>query len=116
MIYDRSLTVYSLASGSSPLARTLTGGIEHYYAEKEVYASRYYKAMEAGESVDMLLELPRMDTDRITSGQYCVPDDGELYRIVQAQYGYDADGLPITTLSLKREGNKYDIIRDTSST
>ena len=112
MIYDQTLTIYELAEGSSPLSRKLKNGIPYYYAEKEVYASRFFISKQSGESISLMVEIPRCDVDaRITVNQYCIPEDGKVYRIVQAQYGYDLLGLPITTLSLKEEDGKYDILR-----
>ncbi|MEG0778579.1 MAG: hypothetical protein RSG55_07000 [Oscillospiraceae bacterium] len=111
MIYDKILTVYSLAPSPSPLTRKLGGGVQYYYAEKEVYGSRYFVAHQAGETINMMVELPRNEADaRITCNNYIIPEDGNVYRIVQAQYGVDDDGLDITTLSLKWEDGKYDIL------
>lgn len=111
MIYDRVLTIFGQASGSSPLNRQLTSGVEHYYRELEVFASRYFAAYQAGETISALVELPRMEAERIEGNAFCELDDGTLYRVVQAQYGQDANGLPITTLSLKTVEGKYDILR-----
>jgi hypothetical protein len=111
-MYDRVLTVYSLDTESSPLSRSLVGpGGRYFYEEKEVYASRFYAARQAGEDVHMLVEIPLDPGDaRILPEQYCIPADGQVYRIVQAQYGRDQDGLPVTTLSLQRKEGKYAIL------
>ena len=39
-------------------------------------------------------------------------EDDHIYRIDQAQRGYDSDGLPITTLSLAEPEGKYEILQD----
>ncbi len=112
MIYDRVLTVYELGNGSSPLLRKLTAGVEYYYAEKEVYGSRYFQSQQAGVKISMMVEIPRFEgTARIEVENYCIPEDGKVYRIVQAQYGADGAGLPISTLSLEKSENKYEILR-----
>lgn len=112
MIYDRVLTVHDQADAGSPLLRRLKPGVSYYYAEREVYGSSYYRAKQAGEKISMMVELPRAEgEDRITADQYCIPEDGRIYKVVQAQYGTDGDGLPITTLSLERSEGKYEILR-----
>ena len=112
MIYDRTLTVYSLQVGASPLVRKLHKPVKHYYCEREVYASRFAQARQVGDTITMLVSIPRMPYDeRVTADQYCVPDDGRVYRITQAQHGYDSDGRPITTLSLAEPEGKYELLQ-----
>jgi len=112
MIYDKVLTIYKLGSGDSPLNRKLTDGVQYYYAEKEVYGSRYFQSQQVGVKISMMVEFPRFEGEpRITAENYCVPEDGETYKIVQAQYGADPNGLPITTLSLEKSEKKYEILR-----
>lgn len=106
MIYDRLMTVYSLSSDSSPLKRRLINPQQFLYGESEVFASRYFAAQQAGERIDRLVQLWRAD---ISGGMYCIPEDGHVYRIVQAQHGLDRMGLEITTLSLRRMEDSYDI-------
>ena len=48
----------------------------------------------------------------IKAEQYVVLEDDHIYRIDQAQRGYDSDGLPITTLSLAEPEGKYEILQD----
>lgn len=112
MIYDRLLTIYSLKSAASPLVRVLENPVNHYYSEAEVFGSRFFAAQQAGEEIHMMVVLPRDDAEpRITATDYCIPQDDKVYRVVQAQYGTDRDGLPITTLSLHRVEEKYEILR-----
>jgi NADPH-dependent ferric siderophore reductase len=116
MIYDRELTVYQLDEASDPLARRLAGGVSYYYGEREVYASRYYIGMQSGDKISVMAEIP-LDAQitRIKTDQYVVLGDtsatSPVYRIVEAQYGEDEDGLPVTRLSLMEVEGKYDILR-----
>ena len=105
MIYDRILTIYDLPSGT-PLQRKLKYSATHYYAPREVYHKRYWESVQAGSRIDCLVEVPY--GEEITATQYCVLDDGHVYRVEQAQHGFDVDGLPVTTLSLKRMEDNYD--------
>ena len=112
MIYDRVLTICTLDNAASALSRRLTAPVEYYYAEKEVYYARYVSNLQVGARVSMMVELSRAENaERITDEQYCIPEDGKVYRIIQAQYGEDADGLPITTLSLQRTEGKYELFK-----
>ena len=105
MIYDRVLTICELDGESSALRRRLVRGRDYAYGEKEVYGSRFYKALQAGERIDRMVELWRAD---IRADQYAVLDDGDVYSVVQAQHGMNRDGLAITTLTLRREESEYD--------
>jgi len=109
MIYDRVLTICEPDSENSALRRRIVPVRDYAYGEKEVYSSRFYAAMQAGERIDLMAELWRAD---IHAGQYAVLADGQVCRVVQAQNGLNADGLEITTLTLRREETKYDIADD----
>lgn len=109
MIYDKLITIYDLDQASSALQRRLIHPVAYLCAEKEVFGSRYFTALAAGEQIDRMAELWRAD---IRAGQYAVPEDGHVYRILQVQSGENADHLPITTLTLRREDNNYDIHAD----
>ncbi|MEG1604340.1 MAG: hypothetical protein RR340_12085, partial [Cloacibacillus sp.] len=61
MIYDRILTVYDLTDGDSPLSRRLIGGRRFFYGERTVGVTRFWAAKQAGEQVDMVVELPEAD-------------------------------------------------------
>ena len=106
MIYDRVLTIYELYGESSALRRRLVRGQDYAYGEKAVYGSRFYEAMQTGARLDRMVELWRAD---IHADQYAVLDDGDVYRVVQAQHGTNRDGLAITTQTLRREESEYDI-------
>ena len=45
MIYDKILTICTLRPGKSPAVRKLGKIGQQYYAERTVYASRYYAAI-----------------------------------------------------------------------
>ncbi|MEG1604319.1 MAG: hypothetical protein RR340_11975, partial [Cloacibacillus sp.] len=116
MIYDRILTVYDLTDGDSPLSRRLIGGRSYYYAEQEVFASRYYAARQSGDRISVLVEiLQDPQITRIKSDLYAVLGpvgcNGNVYRIAQSQYGRNDDGLPVTRLSLVLMEGKYDILK-----
>ena len=108
MIYDRILTVYNLAAGT-PIQTKLTPVGQYYYCPMEVYHARYWESVQAGSRIDVMVTLP-FGSD-ITSTQYVALDDGQIYRIVQAQHGKDADGLPMATLSLRRTEANYEIAK-----
>lgn len=108
MIYDHLLTVYTLEAGS-PLQKKLVNPVEHYYCNKDVYYRRFWTSIQAGSQIDRLVEIPY--GDEVMTNQYCVLEDGHVYRIEQAQPGKDADGLPINTLNLRRMSDNYDITK-----
>ena len=108
MIYDRVLTVYDEPAGT-PLQHVLTLVSTHYYAPGEVYHNRFWESVQAGSRVDLMAMVP--DGSAIRADQYAIPADGCVYRIVQVQHGWDSDGQPMTSLSLRREEGFYDIAR-----
>ena len=59
--------------------------------------------------MDLMVCVP--DGRDITADMYCIPDDGHVYRVEQAQHGKDEFGLDLTTLSLRRMEGNYDIAR-----
>lgn len=109
MIYDHALKVCTLDAGT-PMQGGLTPVSIHLYAPREVYYKRYWESVQAGAQIDTMVELP--GPTEIVSGQYCILEDDRVYRIEQAQYGMDADGLPITVLSLRRMDERYEIARE----
>ena len=104
MIYDRLMTVYDRDDADT---RELINPASYLYGEKEVYGSTFYQAMQAGEQADAMIELWRAD---IHAEQFCALDDGRVYRVVQARHGLNDDGLPITTLTLRRMEGRYDAV------
>lgn len=112
MIYDHYLTIYDLAG--SPLSHKLTINSAHFYAPMEVYHARFWEGVQAGSRIDMMVQIP-FGRD-ISATQYAIPEDGHVYRIIQAQHGTDSDELPVTTLSLQREEGFYEICRPENAT
>lgn len=111
MIYDHMLTVYTRDPASGPIMLRLQRGNSYFYGEREVYASRFYQAMQAGEQLDRMAELWRCP---IHADEFVQLWDfpAEIYRVVQAQHGENPEGLAITTLSLRRETVQYELASD----
>lgn len=113
MIYDKTLTICTLLPGRSPASRKLSVVSQHYYAERTVYASRFYAGKQTGAKLVRMVSMPRSVYDAaIEADQYCMLDDGHVYRIDQAQRETDDDGLPITTLSLAEPEGKYELYQN----
>ena len=113
MIYDKILTICTLLPGRSPASRKLGRVSQHYYAERTVYASRFYAGRQAGAKLVRMVSVPRSVYDAaIEADQYCILDDGHVYRIDQAQRELDNDGLPVTTMSLAEPEGKYELYQD----
>lgn len=107
MIYDRALSILRLTTGT-PIGGTLEPVSIHLYAPREVYYRRYWESIIAGTQIDTMVELPGHPD--IISGMFAQLEDEHLYRIEQSQQGSDADGLPVTILSLRRASdNNFDI-------
>lgn len=109
MIYDRLMTVYDRDDKDG---RKLVNPVSYLYGEKEVYGSTFYQAMQAGEQADAMIELWRAD---IHAEQFCALDDGQVYRVVQARHGLNADGLTVTTLTLRRMAGRYDAVSNSDT-
>ncbi len=113
MIYDKILTICTLLAGRSPASRKLSAVSQHYYAERTVYASRFYAGKQTGAKLVRMVSIPRSVYDAaIEADQYCILDDGHVYRIDQAQRETDDDGLPIITLSLAEPEGKYELYQN----
>jgi hypothetical protein len=107
MIYDKKIVIAKLPEGvGTPLQAPLEPVFTAFCGELEVFHTRYWEAVQAGSRVDILVELPFLR--KIDAGMYA-RYQGNTYSIVQAQFGTDRNGLPITTLSLKRSEDQYDI-------
>lgn len=107
MIYDRGpLTVYQ--RDGKPVENRLAPVSCHYYAELEVYHRRFFESVQAGDRVDILLQVP--EGEALRAALFAVPEDGAVYRVVQAQHTEDDDGHPACRLSLHREERNYDIV------
>ena len=110
MIYDRVLTVCVPPQGwGKPADGRLQKAGQHYYQEITVYHRRFWEAQQAGSRVDRMVQVP-LGYD-IVQGTYAVLEDHHVYRIEEAQYTKDADGLPVTNLSLRRMEANYDLCK-----
>ena len=102
MIYDKQIKVLRLPDGVGTIsqAKQLVQVFSAYCGELEVYHRRYWEAVQAGSRVDCMVELPlhRKDAEAAMFAAY----GSRLWEIVQAQFGEDEQGLPVTRLSLKR--------------
>lgn len=110
MIYDRVVEVFKLDTASSPNKRRLVLHSAHCYGSLTVYHRTYFEALQAGESVDRMIQIPA-PVEPLTATMYAVPDDGTVYRITEVQPTADADGRPVVNLSLHREERRYDLFR-----
>lgn len=108
MIYDRVIEIAAAGPGEGPLARRLDVMSRHYCAELSIYQSTYFQWAQAGETVDLMVQLPRFGA--ITATMYAIYGES-VYRIMQAQPTRDEDGREIYILTLKREEARYDIFR-----
>ena len=117
MLFDAGvLKIYTLKNTSDPgamPAEQLVFRSDHFYGERTVGYGRQYAAMGVSEQVDMLVRIWRDSGVRI--GMYAVPEDGEQYRINNAQQVSDEDGLPCTDLSLRRLDRRYDVAAETKA-
>lgn len=107
MIYDTPIIIAKLPDNvGTPLHGKLQRLYGAFCGEKEVYHRRFWESVQAGSRVDLLVELPLHRT--VDAGMFARYKD-HIYSIEQAQFGKDENGLPITTLSLKRSEAQYDI-------
>ncbi len=97
-------------SGNMPgkTAKTL---YKAWYGERTVGFSRFFTAQQANTRVDVLIRVLRMPREnQIGAGDLCGLRDGNLYRIVQAQFVRDPEaGVDCIDVSLERIGEKYEL-------
>lgn len=106
MIYDRLVTVHDVI-GAGVLGQKLCAcGTEYFCARRTVGLHRYYTALQVGDQTDDVLEIPGRYDIRPT--QIAVFEEHQ-YRILQVQHAVDKSGLPITTLSLSRMEDLYEL-------
>lgn len=101
MIYDKPIDIFALpADEAVPSASNLSLVSRHWCAELTVYHSRFWESVQAGSSVDRLVEIPGYLGD-VDASMFALLFN-KMYSIEQVQRGADADGLDVTQLSLKR--------------
>lgn len=106
MVYDKPITVLAMPDTQGiPTKGCLVKTFDAWCAEKTVYAKRFWEAVASGARVDKLVELPLV-RDIPAAGYARL--GGHTYRIEQAQFGEDSQGLPVTWLSLQRMEDAYD--------
>lgn len=109
MIYDKSLSLYTL-EGSTPLNGVLEPYGEFLCAEREVFHRRYWEAVQAGATIDAMVEM----VGHLTAHEkefYAELSDGNLYRVEQIQRSHDEHGLAVTVLSLSRSDRRFNILK-----
>lgn len=107
MIYDRPITICTPPAGfGAPFQGKLLPAASYLCAEETVYHRRYWESVQAGTRVDRMVQIPLRRDIRAT--HYALYD-GHLYRVEEAQLTADADGLPVTNLSLRRMEQNYDL-------
>lgn len=107
MIYDTEIRILKLPDDvGTPLQGKLQPVFSAYCGEREVFHKRYWESVAAYSRVDRLVELPLHRA--VDAGMY-TKYKGHIYSIEQVQFGKDENGLPVTTLSLKRSEVQYDI-------
>lgn len=106
MIYDTLITIMKLPDNAGiPLHGKPQAIFSAFCGEKEVFHRRFWESVQAGSRIDTMVELPlHREADAGMFAKY----NGHIYSIEQAQFGKDENGLPITTLSLKRTEDQYD--------
>lgn len=109
MIYDRLLEVFSPKQPESPLSMKLELESAHYCAPLTVYHRTYFDSLQMGETVDRMVQLPRLS--EIDATMYAVLEGGPVYKIMEAQPTQDEDGLDVYVLSLHRKEGKYELFR-----
>ena len=107
MNYDTPIVILKLPDTvGTPMQGKLKPVFSAYCGELEVYHRRYWESVQAGSRIDTLVELSLHR--EIRAGMFAKYKD-HIYSIEQAQFGKDDNLLPVTTLSLKRSEDQYDI-------
>lgn len=107
MIYDLELRLYRL-EGGTPITGSLKKVDDYFYGEMEVYHKRYWEAVQAGDTIDTMAEIPEH-----LSGDgelYVKLADDNIYRVVQLQRSWDENRLPVSILSLSRDNRRLNIL------
>lgn len=108
MIYDKPIQILQLPD---TVGTTLQGKLEPVFSafcgEMTVFHARFWESVQAGSRIDVMVELP-LHRKNVRAEMYA-KYEGHIYRIEQAQFQKDENQLPVTVLSMKREGKRYDI-------
>lgn len=108
MIYDKPVEILKLPEGVGTLIQgKLQPVFTAFCGEMTVYHKRFWESVQAGSRIDVMVELP-LHRKKIEAEMYA-RYEGHIYRIEQVQFPTDDNQLPVTVLSMKREGKRYDI-------
>lgn len=105
---DGILKIYRVVNQAEPGKKPEKKSVwkdSYYFGYGELGFARVYKAMQAKQQVDMVVNVP--DWGDIKPLDICVMEDGQQYRIGLVQPTRDKNGLRITKLSLERIGEGY---------
>lgn len=108
MIYDKPITILKLPDGVGTLIQgKLQPMFTAFCGEMTVFHTRFWESVQAGSRIDVMVELP-LHRKNVEAEMYAKYDD-HIFRIEQVQFQADENLLPVTVLSMKREGKRYDI-------
>ena len=108
MIYDKPIQILKLPDDvGTPIQGKLQPVFSAFCGEMTVFHNRFWESVQAGSRIDVMVELP-LHRKNVEAEMYAKYED-HIYRIEQAQFPLDEYNLPVTVLSMKREGDRYDI-------
>lgn len=105
---DGILTVYKTKNVAAPGEKPVVGLVEkskHYFGFGDIGISRYYTALQAGQQISAVVNIP--DWHDIEATDICILEDKKQYRIAMAQPTTDENGLRIMKLSMERTEEVY---------
>lgn len=108
MIYDAPIQILKLPdTAGTHLQGKLLPVFSAFCGEMTVFHSRFWESVQAGSRIDVMVELP-LHRKNIRAEMYA-KYNGHIYKIGQVQFQKDDNQLPVTVLSMQREGKRYDI-------
>lgn len=106
MIYDKPIQILKLSDTvGTPLQGKLHPVFSAFCGEMTVFHGRFWESVQAGSRIDVMVELP-LHQKKVRAEMYAKYEE-QIYRIEQAQFQTDENGLPVTVLSMKTEGQRY---------
>lgn len=108
MVDSGVLTVYTLENtaenGRMPVEE-LVSSFTAFYSERSVGVTRLYAAIGVNQRIDMLVRIWNVES-MPTGALFCIPEDGNQYRITLAQRLPDLGAYDLT---LERLDDFYDV-------
>lgn len=107
---DGILKIYKTVNKAEPGNKPVIGleyKDSYYFGYAELGFTRVYKAMEAKQQVDAVVNVP--DWNDIRTLDICAMEDGGQYQIGLVQPTHDEDGLRIMKLTLQRLEEHYEL-------